>query len=105
MCLTDLGAIACFNDEPIQERMGINRFSPTYPLGIWPCKDGWLGVTVLTPSQWLAFCQLLGLDDLAAEPKYGISSNRLDDVDIIEPRILEALLQHCLLYTSDAADE
>lgn len=94
MCLTDLGAIACFNDEPIQERMGINRFSPTYPLGIWPCKDGWLGVTVLTPSQWLAFCQLLGLDDLAAEPKYGISSNRLDDVDIIEPRILEALLQH-----------
>ena len=94
MCLTDLGALSNYNGEIPHERLGINRFFPTYPLGIWPCKDGWLGVTVLSPSQWHAFCELLGLQDLAVNPKYGISANRLDDVEIIEPQILKALSQH-----------
>ena len=94
MCLTDIGAAISFNDQPMPKRLGINRFAPTYPLGIWPCKDGWLGVTVLNPSQWTAFCQLLGLDDLAMESKYQSSMARLDDVAIIEPRILEALSEH-----------
>ena len=94
MCLTDIGAAISFNDQPMPKRLGINRFAPTYPLGIWPCKDGWLGVTVLNPSQWTAFCQLLGLDDLAMESKYQSSMARLDDVAIIEPRILKALSEH-----------
>ena len=68
MCLTDIGAAMSFNQEPLPQRMGINRFAPTYPLGIWPCKDGWLGVTVLNPAQWFAFCELLGLDDLLLNP-------------------------------------
>tara|TARA_B100000767_G_scaffold44599_1_gene38835 strand:- start:5847 stop:8267 length:2421 start_codon:yes stop_codon:yes gene_type:complete len=94
MCLTEIGAAMSFNQQPLPQRMGINRFAPTYPLGIWPCKDGWLGVTVLNPAQWLAFCELLGLDDLAAEPKYQNSMARLDDVDILEPRFLQALSQY-----------
>jgi crotonobetainyl-CoA:carnitine CoA-transferase CaiB-like acyl-CoA transferase len=89
--LTDVGAIMSFNDEPLPMRMGINRFAPTYPLGIWPCKDGWIGVTVLNPSQWKAFCLLLELEDLAEEPMYQSSMSRLEAVDIIEPLILEAL--------------
>lgn len=91
LCLTELGAIASFNDMPLPQRMGINRFAPTYPLGIWPCKDGWLGVTVLNPGQWLAFCELLGLPDLAVNPEYQSSMARLKAAHIIEPRILEAL--------------
>ena len=91
LCLTELGAIASFNDMPLPQRMGINRFAPTYPLGIWPCKDGWLGVTVLNPGQWLAFCELLGLPDLAVNPEYQSSMARLNAAHIIEPRILEAL--------------
>ena len=94
MCLTDLGALSSYNGEPPHERLGINRFFPTYPLGIWPCKDGWLGVTVLSPSQWHSFCELLELQDLALNPKYGISANRLYDAEIIEPQILEALSHH-----------
>ena len=94
MCLTEIGAAMSFNKEPLPQRMGINRFAPTYPLGIWPCKDGWLGVTVLNPAQWFAFCELLGLDDLATEPKYQNSMARLDDVDILEPRFLQALSKY-----------
>jgi crotonobetainyl-CoA:carnitine CoA-transferase CaiB-like acyl-CoA transferase len=91
LCLTDLAAINAYNKNPPAKRMGINRFPPTYPLGIWPCKDGWLGVTVLTPSQWRSFCDLLGLEDFIDIDFFNISANRLASVDVLEPAIIQAL--------------
>ena len=91
MCLTDLMAINAFNDNPLPPRMGINRFPPSYPLGIWPCKDGWLGVTALTPSQWRAFCLLLCLDDFIDVDFFNASINRLASADVLEPAIMRAL--------------
>ena len=67
--------------------MGINRYPPTYPMGIYPCRDGWLGVTALTPSQWQAFCSLLGMDDEARQPRYGSSLERLADAPTLDPII------------------
>ena len=94
MCFTDVGVIASFNTGLESSRMGINRFPPTYPLGIFPCKDGWLGITVLTPSQWHAFCELLGMNDLSDVPLFQSSVGRLESLDLIEPRFREALLNH-----------
>ena len=91
MCLTDIGPINAYNNIPLPSRMGINRFPPTYPMGIWPCMDGWLGVTCLRPSQWKAFCKLLELDDLADVPLFESSVARLEASDVLEPLILEAL--------------
>ncbi len=98
MCMTDLLAINAFNENPLPPRMGINRFPPTYPLGIWPCKDGWLGVTALTPSQWQAFCQLLSLDDFIGVEFFNASINRLASADVLEPAIIQALA----LYSAEA---
>ena len=92
--LTDMGALGSYNGESTPLRLGINRFSPTYPLGIWPCKDGWIGVTVLNPSQWKAFCQLLELGDIADEPLYQSSIRRLHALDVLEPLILKSLAKH-----------
>jgi len=92
--LTDMGALGSYNGESTPLRLGINRFSPTYPLGIWPCKDGWIGVTVLNPSQWKAFCQLLELGDIADEPLYQSSIRRLHAIDVLEPLILKSLAKH-----------
>ena len=66
LCFTDVGAVSAFNTGAVAPRMGVNRFPPTFPLGIYPCRDGWIGVTALTPSQWASFCALLDLDELAA---------------------------------------
>lgn len=93
LCLTELAPINAFNGNPVAFRMGINKFPPTYPLGIWPCRDGWLGVTCLSPSQWHSFCELLELDDLIDVPLFQSSAARLEAADLIEPRILEALRQ------------
>ena len=48
----------------IMRRIGVNRFWPTFPVGIYETKQGWLGVTTVTPAQWRAFCEMLGLLEL-----------------------------------------
>ena len=92
LCFTEVAAINAFNDRH-SERMGINRYPPTYPLGIYRCHDGWLGITALTPGQWKTLCNMLGLDDLADRAEYQTALGRLADAPEIEPRIVAALAQ------------
>jgi crotonobetainyl-CoA:carnitine CoA-transferase CaiB-like acyl-CoA transferase len=91
LCFTEVGAVATHRmDVPIP-RMGINRFPPTYPLGIYPCRDGWLGVTALTPPQWLALCALLEMHEEARTDAYLLARNRLADAARIDRVIAERL--------------
>ncbi len=93
MCITEPGPPGTLATGEIRPRIGINRFWPTYPVGIYPCRDGWLGVSTVTPSQWRSLCALLGLEELGTEPRYQVSINRLEDADAIDaalrPRFLE----------------
>ena len=93
MCITEPGPPGSLATGVIRPRIGINRFWPTYPTGIYPCRDGWLGVTTVTPSQWRNLCSMLGLAEMGAEPRYQVSVNRLEDADAIDaalgPRFLE----------------
>ncbi|MFN0186112.1 MAG: CoA transferase, partial [Aquabacterium sp.] len=74
-------------------RRGLNRFTPTYPGGIWATADGWIGLTALTPPQWAALCAMAGLDDLADVPHYQVALNRLNDADALDARLGPALRQ------------
>ena len=100
MCITEPGPPGTLATGVIRPRIGINRFWPTYPTGIYPTRDGWLGVTTVTPSQWQSFCTLLDLPELAAEPRYQVSINRLEDADTIDallaPRLLERTALECV---------
>lgn len=69
-----------------ERRHGRNRFRPTFPLGIYPCREGWIGVTVITPDQWRNFCDLLDLPKLAADPRFGTNAARFEHADEIEPQ-------------------
>ena len=93
LCFTEVGAVGYFNTGLQGDRMGINRFPPTYPLGVFPCRDGWLGVTVLTPQQWHAFCTLLEMEELAHVPLFQSAVGRLQSLDVIEPLMCERLLE------------
>src|SRR4029078_6322941 len=44
-----------FSRGDIMRRIGVNRFCPTFPVGIYETKQGFLGVTTVTPEQWRAF--------------------------------------------------
>lgn len=65
-------------------RLGINRFWPTFPAGIYETKKGWLGVTTITPAQWRAFCDMLDLPELRDDPALLLSADRLQHVERIE---------------------
>lgn len=106
LCFTEVGVVAAFNSGRQAPRMGINRFPPTYPLGVFPCKDGWLGVTVLTPSQWHSFCELLDMDEIADVDLFQTSYGRLQGIDVIEPLMRDRLLEHsaeALFYRAQQA--
>ncbi len=102
MCITEPGPPGTLATGVIRPRIGINRFWPTYPTGIYPTRDGWLGVTTVTPSQWRSFCTLLDLPELAAEPRYQVSINRLEDADTIDALLAPRLLERTALEWVEA---
>ncbi|WP_375175078.1 CoA transferase [Pseudooceanicola sp.] len=71
-------------DRPVF-RAGLNRFSPTYPISIHKCAEGWLGITVITPAQWGALCDLIGRPDLGRDPDLATIYLREPRADELNP--------------------
>ena len=68
----------------VERRYGRNRFPPTFPMGVYPCREGWLGVTVVTVDQWRNFCELLDMADAGADPGLRAPINRFHRADELE---------------------
>lgn len=92
LVLNETGAIArSYEMNSIPRRYGVNRFPPTFPMGVFKCADGWIGVTALTPTQWKALCDLLGLPEYGVNPRYYASIDRFilaDELDVVLSREL-----------------
>ncbi|MGO4716341.1 CoA transferase [Bradyrhizobium sp. 2TAF24] len=74
-------------------RAGINRFGRGYPSGTFMTRHDWLGVTVVTPAQWVAFCELIGLPELGHDPAYNTMLNRFMRAEALRDIITPALMQ------------
>jgi crotonobetainyl-CoA:carnitine CoA-transferase CaiB-like acyl-CoA transferase len=77
----------------IMRRIGVNRFWPTFPVGIYETAQGWLGVTTVTPAQWRAFCEMLGLTALRDDPTLFLGTDRLQHMEEIERQFIPKLKQ------------
>jgi crotonobetainyl-CoA:carnitine CoA-transferase CaiB-like acyl-CoA transferase len=97
IALSELGVGRAEGFNLPEARLGINRFVPTFPLGIYPCREGWLGVTVLTPEQWRSFCALLDLPEVARDPRFALSVDRLRHADELEQLYLPRLARRTAL--------
>src|SRR4051794_6978056 len=80
-----------FSRGDIMRRIGVNRFWPTFPVGIYETQQGWLGVTTVTPAQWRSFCEMLGLLDLRDDPKLFMGVDRLQHIEMIESKFIPRL--------------
>jgi formyl-CoA transferase len=60
--------------------------------GIHPTKAGQIYISANTPHFWRAFCELVGLPQLAEDPKYDSVRKRAEHADEIVPRIRATLL-------------
>jgi len=89
LCFTETGAVGAVAYGWESKRLGVNRFSPSWPCSLYRATDGWVGVTALTYPQWAAFAKLMGRPELAAEPRFMTTLQRLaagDEVDAIVAR-------------------
>ena len=77
LCLTEPGATASRANGTVATRLGVNRFSPTYPCQSYRTADGWVGITCLTPSQWTSLCRLIGRPEAATDPRFATAYERL----------------------------
>lgn len=80
-----------FASGDVMRRIGINRFWPNFPAGIYETKMGWLGVTAVTPEQWRAFCDMLCLSELRDDPALVFNEGRLQHIDQIERQFMPKL--------------
>ena len=93
IAVTEYIMFESFSRGDIMRRIGVNRFWPTFPVGIYETKQGWLGVTTVTPAQWRAFCEMLGLFDLRDDPTLFMGVDRLQHVEEIEGKFIPKLKQ------------
>ncbi|WP_092082911.1 CaiB/BaiF CoA transferase family protein [Bradyrhizobium brasilense] len=80
-----------FERGDVMHRIGINRFWPNFPVGIYETKNGWLGVSAVTPKQWREFCELLGLSELRDHPELVSNEGRLQNMDHIDRQLIPRL--------------
>ncbi|WP_027575568.1 CaiB/BaiF CoA-transferase family protein [Bradyrhizobium sp. WSM1743] len=91
LALTEYLMFESFAQGDVMRRIGINRFWPNFPTGIYLTKCGWVGVTTAKPEQWRAFCDMLGLPELRDDPALTFNEGRLQNADRIEGQFIPKL--------------
>lgn len=73
------------------ERSG-NRSSWMAPHGIFPCEgnDEWIAIAVRTDSEWEAAARVLGLEGLAADPRFATLASRKANEGELEEAVRKA---------------
>jgi crotonobetainyl-CoA:carnitine CoA-transferase CaiB-like acyl-CoA transferase len=93
IAVTEYIMFEAFARGDIMRRIGLNRFWPTFPVGIYETKQGWLGVTTVTPAQWRAFCDMLELHELRDDATLFLGVDRLARMEEIESQFAPKLKQ------------
>ena len=92
IALAEYQSIEAWANGARQKRWGFNRFTPTYPMGVYRCREGWIGITIVTPAQWKSFCDLMGMPDLGRHPHHVMGPERLARADALEARFVPRFL-------------
>ena len=78
-------------------RCGLNRFMPNSPVGVYPCREGWIGITATTPDQWTALCAALEMTELAEDTGLATRELRFTRLDEVEAAMIRALSRRSAL--------
>ena len=91
LCLAEHAGPGAFAGGPATRRRGVNRYGPVYPQTIFPAKDGWIGISALTPQQWQGFCALIGMPKLARDPRFETTDLRMAAADQLDEILMPAV--------------
>ena len=86
-------------------RMG-TRHPSIVPYECFQVADGFVNIGVTNQKQWTAFCGVLGLPDLATDPRFATMTGRLANYDllkeIVTPRLAAMSRKEAIARMSDA---
>ncbi len=88
-------AINYFLSGKIPQRMG-NAHSNMVPYQVFKCKEGDIIIAVGNDGQYAAFCRVIGLPELATDPRYTTTAQRLRNRDSLIPLIMPAMLSRTM---------
>lgn len=91
LSLSEYLMFEAFAQGDVMRRVGVNRFWPNFPIGIYETKKGRIGVSAVTPTQWHSFCDMLGLSELRNDPALASNEDRLKHTEQIERQFMPRL--------------
>jgi len=69
-------------------RLG-NRMIEVTPFNIYPAKDGYIVIAIVTVGQWQRLLEVLGREDLKDVPEYQSQFDRVKHMDVIDSMVEE----------------
>lgn len=81
-----LGYYVTTGEEP--PKLG-NRQIEVTPFSIYPAKDGYIVIAIVTVGQWERFLRVMGREDLKSVPEYGTQLTRIKYADKIDSIVAE----------------
>jgi crotonobetainyl-CoA:carnitine CoA-transferase CaiB-like acyl-CoA transferase len=70
------------------------RIGQEYPFAIVACRDGWVGVNVLTPAHWEALCAFMQRPELVDDPRFATPRQRALAASELTPIIAAWAAEH-----------
>ncbi len=63
------------------------RIGNRFPFVILPCKDGYIGMNLLTQDQWELFCNFVGMPELLENPNYTYGLDLMEKWEEVQAKI------------------
>lgn len=76
-----------------------------YPAGMFATADGWMNLLLFKESEWPPFCEMLGLPEIATDPRFESNDKRLANTDALAPILSEAFAKHDAAWLSERLTE
>jgi crotonobetainyl-CoA:carnitine CoA-transferase CaiB-like acyl-CoA transferase len=76
--------------SPTPQPIGSGHIS-VVPYGAFRTADGWITIAIFTERFWKNFCDILGMPELAADPRFVTNNDRSENRNILIPMIEEKL--------------
>lgn len=76
--------------SPVPQQIGSGHIS-VVPYGAFKTADGWITIAIFTERFWRNFCRILGVPELAEDPRFSSNNDRSRNRDVLNPMIEERL--------------
>jgi len=90
----DIGAMEAMSPIMVYPTVGYSyagevewRICNRFPFVIVPCKDGYLGLNMITQNQWELLCNFVGMPDLIENPDYAYGLSLMEKWEEVQSRI------------------